>query len=122
MDNSKHLSLSSPIEYLKGVGGKRAELYKKLGIDTVSALLHFYPREYEDWSKTVSIAEAPFDKRCCIKAFVSHAPTEHPIRKGMTLYKTKATDGESVLDITIFNNKYGAAKLKRGKNFSFTAR
>lgn len=119
MDNSKHLSLSSPIEYLKGVGGKRAELYRKLGIDTVSALLHFYPREYEDWSKTVSIAEAPFDEKCCIKAFVAHAPTEHRIRKGMTLYKTRATDGEAVLDITIFNNKYGAAKLKTGEEFLF---
>ena len=32
------------IRYLKGVGEKRSLLFGKLGIDTVGALLRFYPR------------------------------------------------------------------------------
>ncbi len=119
MDSSKAIGFSTDIKYLKGVGSKRAELYHKLGIDTVSALLHFYPREYEDWSRTVSIAEAPFDEKCCIKAIVGHDAAEYRIRKGMTLYKTSVTDGQSVMNITIFNNKYAAARLKTGEEFLF---
>ena len=52
--------LHTDIRYLKGVGEKRAGLFQRLGVDSIDALLHFYPRAYEDWSKTVSIAGAPF--------------------------------------------------------------
>ena len=38
------------ITYLKGVGPKRAELYKKLGVDTVEQLIELYPRDYVDFT------------------------------------------------------------------------
>ena len=37
------------IASLKGVGPKRAELFRKLGAPTVGDLLRLYPRAYEDW-------------------------------------------------------------------------
>ena len=36
--------LHTDIRYLKGVGEKRAELFQRLGVDSIDALLHFYPR------------------------------------------------------------------------------
>lgn len=36
------------IASLKGVGPKRAELFRKLGAPTVGDLLRLYPRAYED--------------------------------------------------------------------------
>ena len=48
------------IQYLKGVGAKRAEVLKSKGIDTVGALLHFYPRKYLDWTKVTEDKNAPF--------------------------------------------------------------
>ena len=38
------------IETLKGVGEKRAALFRKIGAPTVGDLLRLYPRTYEDWS------------------------------------------------------------------------
>ena len=35
--------LHTDIRYLKGVGEKRAELFQRLGVDSIDALLHFYP-------------------------------------------------------------------------------
>ena len=35
------ISLSSDIKYIKGVGEKRAELFRKLGILDVRQLVHF---------------------------------------------------------------------------------
>ena len=59
-----------PIEKLKGVGPKSGELFRKLGIDTVGAMIRFYPRTYEDWSDPYSISEAPVDTPACVKATV----------------------------------------------------
>ena len=38
------LTASTDIQYLKGVGEKKAVALRKLGIDTVGALLRYYPR------------------------------------------------------------------------------
>ena len=54
----KTLKTSTQIKYLKGVGEKRAAKLSKLGIFTVGDLIYFFPRAYDDRSKTVSIAEA----------------------------------------------------------------
>lgn len=107
------------IQFLKGVGEKRAKILNKLGIFTVGDLLRFYPRDYMDWSKITSITAAPFDGNCCIKAVVNHKPRGAKIRKGMTIYKTVATDGEALMDITIFNNKYAAESLEAGEEYLF---
>lgn len=114
--------LHTDIRYLKGVGEKRAGLFQRLGVDSIDALLHFYPRAYEDWSKVVSIVSAPFGEPCCVKAIVSRMPSKHLIRKGLTLYKTEVTDGVSLMQITFFNNPYAAEKLKEGEEYLFFGR
>ena len=107
------------IQYLKGVGEKRAKLLNKMGIFTVGDLLRFYPRDYMDWSRICSITAAPFDENCCIKAVVNHKPRGAKIRKGMTIYKTVVTDGEALMDIVIYNSKYTAEALEAGEEYLF---
>ena len=108
-----------PIRYLKRIGEKRADMFDRLGIQTVGQLVRHYPRQYEDWSTTVSILDAPLGETCCIKAIALKAPQEHRIRKGMTLYKFPVSDGENVMNITLFNNKYAAQKVKYGEEYLF---
>lgn len=110
---------NASIKYLKGVGEKKAAMLAKLGIFTLWDLLTFYPRVYEDWSKITAIKDAPMNETVCIKAIVGTICREHRIRQGMTLYKTEVTDGESLLDITFFNNKYASQKLEMGKEYLF---
>lgn len=105
-------SLEHNIQYIKGVGERKAQLFSKLGISTVGALLSFYPRQYEDWSCTVKAMEAPENQVCCVKATLVSAVQEHRIRKGMVLYKCNFTDGTTVIHVTLFNNKYLAASLQ----------
>ena len=97
------LQFSSNIQYLKGVGEARAKLFRRLGVDSVGSLVRLYPRAYEDWSSTVSILDAVPGETCCIKATVCAPVTHALIRKGMTIYKTEATDGENIMKITIFS-------------------
>ena len=108
-----------PIQFVKGVGEKRAALFHRLGIHTVGDLLSFYPRQYEDWSKIVPIAQAPIGEPCCVSGVVLAKPIEHRIRKGLTLYKFTVSDGISGMHVTLFNNKYAAASLKVGEEYVF---
>ena len=113
------MEFNASIKYLKGVGEKRAAMLGKLGIRTLWDLLTFYPRIYEDWSNITSIKDAPLNENVCIRAIAGMRCREHRIRKGMTLYKTEITDGESLIDITFFNNKYAAEKIEQGKEYLF---
>lgn len=108
------------IQYLKGVGEKRAELLRKLGLNSLDALLRYFPRRYEDWSNITPIADADFNDTVCIKARIISPITEHYKRKNMTLYTFAVSDdNDDVLRIVIFNNKYLAAKLHVGSEYLF---
>ena len=100
------------IQYIKGVGEKRARLFNKLGIYSVSDLIHFYPRKYQDWNNCQSVISAPENENAAIKATMITPVKEHLIRKGMTLYKCNFSDGQTVIHVTIFNNKYLAKALR----------
>jgi len=52
------LDLSTPIEYLKGIGPERSKLIKNvLGISTVEDFLYFFPLRYLDKSKVYRVAD-----------------------------------------------------------------
>lgn len=106
------LNLNSNIQYIKGVGEKRAELFNKLGIFDVDSLIHFYPRKYEDWTNTITVKEAENGSNVTIKATMITPVKESKIRRGLTLYKCRFSDGESIINVTIFNNKYQAQALR----------
>lgn len=113
------MNFATDIKYLKGVGSVRAEAFYKLSVGTVGALLRYYPRTYEDWSKVYPIREAPFDENICIKAIVCDTPVKIRIPGGKLLYKTSVTDGKGLLNLTFFNNKYISNMLKEGEEYYF---
>lgn len=112
-------NIKTDIRFLKGVGEKRAEILSNMGIDTVGALLRFYPRAYEDFSKITQIFDCNYNEKVCVKATVITEISEQYIRKNMSLYKFAVADESGTMNITIFNNKYLAAKLKKGRTYLF---
>ncbi len=101
------------VRQLKGVGDKRAEQYEKLHIATVGDLLEHYPRAYEDWSATVMLAAAPVGQPCCVRGWVMNSSAEHRVRRGMTLYRFRVSDGRDAVQVTLFNNRFAAARVHR---------
>lgn len=106
------LNIESNIKFIKGVGEKRAELFYKLGIFDVDSLIHFYPRKYEDWTNTKSVKDVSDGDNVSLRATMITPVNEHMVRRGMTLYKCRFSDGESIINVTIFNNKYLAQALR----------
>ena len=113
------LTASTDIRFLKGVGEKRAELLQKKGIDTVGALLRFYPRAYLDWQNITPVSECPEGENVCVRAEITSPVKTVNIRRGMTLYKFAAADDSGVIEVTLFNRKYLAENLRQGRSYLF---
>ena len=107
------------IRFLKGVGEKRAQHLYSLGIDTIGALLRYFPRGYEDFSNVKQIFDCNADEKVCVKAKIITPINEVTVRKNMTLYKFAVSDGTAQMQITLFNNKYLAARLHEGSEYLF---
>lgn len=54
----KSNSLNQSIQYLKSIGPKRAESFRKIGIETIRDLLFYFPSRHLDRTTTLSAAKA----------------------------------------------------------------
>ena len=113
------MKFSDDIKYIKGVGETRAEGFRSLGVSTVGELLRFYPRTYEDWSKILPISQCVIGENVCIKGTVMFPVKNERVRGGMLIAKGTITDGDDVIAVTFFNNKYIDKMLKSGEEYLF---
>ncbi len=107
------------IQKLKGVGQKRGQLFEKLGAPTVGDLLRLYPRDYQDWTERLPIAQAPLGEVCVVRAEVLRVPSQVRLPGGKLLFRTTATDGETDMQLTFFNNRYIPKLLEEGRTYLF---
>lgn len=54
----EHIEKEYPLQWLKGIGPRRAEALANAGIETVEDLVTFYPRKYIDARKVIQLSEA----------------------------------------------------------------
>ena len=113
------MTANTDIQFLKGVGLKRAEILKSKGIDTVGALLRLFPRKYLDWTKITKVANAPFFQNVCIKAKIVTPIETFDTRKGIKIYKFLAEDQSGRFAVSLFNQFYLANRLNVGSEYLF---
>ena len=118
-ENCSTLAPDTPVRYLKGVGPKTAQRFEKLGILTLADLLCHYPRRYVDFTQTYSIAQAPAETECVVKAEVYAKLGGRMLPGGRQLERLTAGDGVSTLEVTWFNNPYAIKKLEIGQEYFF---
>ncbi|MHC4889750.1 MAG: hypothetical protein ACYTEO_09865 [Planctomycetota bacterium] len=53
----KKLELSTPVQYIKGVGPARARTFAQLGVYTVGDLLEYFPRDWNFSPEPVKISQ-----------------------------------------------------------------
>ncbi len=107
------------ITYLKGVGPKRAELYKKIGVETVEQLVELYPRDYVDFTAPRSIAQVQPGEVCAFRAFVARKISPFSEYARMAIYKAVLTDETGSITAVFFNAKYTFEKLKENEEYLF---
>ena len=107
------------ITYLKGVGPKRAELYKKLGISTVEQLVRLYPRDYIDFTNPAKIRDLELGETGAFRATVDRKQSPFSYYSRTAIYKVLLTDGESEITAVFFNSKFAFDKLELYKEYIF---
>ncbi len=113
------VNLDTRIQFLKGVGEKRAEVFSKQNIYSISDLLRNYPRTYEDWNFITPMRDAAVGDNVCFKAIVAEMPTQSIVKGGKILVKTSIADGTDYMHIVFFNNKYVKNQLIENGEYLF---
>ncbi|GHT34652.1 ATP-dependent DNA helicase RecG [Endomicrobiia bacterium] len=135
------LNLDNKIQYLKGIGPKRAQAFAKLGIENTGDLLTFFPIQYQDRTKIISIRDAykQLQEGCLfVKVGKSY---EKVLSNGLCILDVEIFDSTSMTYARFFRKKnqyssmdifalvrkafepksfayiYGDAKLERGGRF-----
>ena len=107
------IDLKKQIQYVKGIGPKRAEKLNKLGIFTLKDLLYYFPRQFEDRNNLKKIIQLENDEKATIKVIISGVSTSSP-RKGMDITKVDVRDETGYAKLVFFNQPYIKKTFKPG--------
>jgi ATP-dependent DNA helicase RecG len=112
-----HKTLETSIQFLKGVGPKKAVFLRKLGINTVGELLFYFPRDYEFRGKRINIGDLQINQSATIQGRVLDSSLV-TVRKGLAVLKALISDGTGSIQAVWFNQKYLKDKLVVGREIS----
>ncbi len=92
-----HLRPDTPVQFLKGIGEKRAEAFARLGVATVQDLALHIPHRYIDASALTPLARARVgDDVACVGTVTSTGVL--PTRKGLRIFHAVLRDASGVLE------------------------
>src|SRR5213082_1018735 len=107
------LEPSSPVQYIKGIGPRLAEVLAGKGIRTVADLLHYLPFRYEDRLNPRGIAELRPGEMATVIAEVRTSGLFRTRR--MPIFQMTAAQGRARLKCLWFNGTYLRYRFKPGQ-------
>src|SRR5215475_7264544 len=107
------LELSTPVQYIKGIGPRLAEVLKAKGIVTVADLLFYLPFRYEDRLNPRGIAELRAGEMATVIAEVRTSGLFRTRR--MPIFQMTAGQGRARLKCLWFNGTYLRDRFKPGQ-------
>ena len=109
---------SDGITALKGVGDKNAASLKKLGIENIGDLLHYYPRAYEVFAMPKGISEINEGEIVSIECVVAVRPEVLHI-KGKTIVSLRVSDPTGSIRLVWYNAQFIVKQLTTGSRYVF---
>ncbi|HLB03315.1 MAG TPA: ATP-dependent DNA helicase RecG [Nitrospiria bacterium] len=105
----------SDVQYVKGVGPKRAYCLRKLGVNTFEDLLYFVPWRYEDRGNLKKISEVTAGEDLTLSVQVHSTRVHFTPRKRFQIFELMARDETGWLLVKWFNQSYLEKVLKKGQ-------
>jgi ATP-dependent DNA helicase RecG len=109
------LQPDTPIQYCKGIGPRRAELLKKIGIATVEDALSYFPWRYEDRGNLKKIARLSFGSFETVSGEVVSAEVVQTKRQRVKVFELTITDKTGFLVGSWFNQPFMKKTFKTGQ-------
>jgi ATP-dependent DNA helicase RecG len=110
------------VSCLKGIGPKKQEYLRAMGIENYKDLLHYFPREYEDRTNSYTIAELPHGERAGTRAMAAGNAFTKRMRNNFTITRIPISDNTGKGFAVWFNNPYTAKQLKKNALYDFYGR
>ena len=105
--------LDSPVQFLKGVGPRRADHLKKLNIGTARDLLYHVPRRYDDASTITPISELKVGMDANVIGSV-RSKGVLPTRKGLRIFQAVLQDESGMITASWPGQPWLDRKLREG--------
>ena len=91
------LHADTKIQFLKGIGARRAEAFARLGVFTAQDLLWHLPHRYIDASQVTPLAKARVgDEVACVGQVVDTGV--QPTRRGLKIFRAVLRDASGLLE------------------------
>ncbi len=113
----KHLH--SEIGSLHGIGVKRAEAFKRLGIVTVGDLLRHFPRAYQNRGHVRLLSEGIEGENCSYLLTIGTQPRSATLKNRKVITKFRAFDESGTVEITYFNSRFLENCFRIGETHRF---
>lgn len=113
--------MGQSLRTLKGVGEKTEKLFWKVGIYDTDDLLHYYPRNYDEYETPVDIAELKEGTVQAVSAAVCSGVYVNSVR-GRQIISVNIADQSGKFSLVWFNLPYLKKTLKKGSWFVFRGR
>lgn len=98
--------LATPLQFLKGVGPRRAADFSHIGLHTVEDLLYRFPIRYEDRSRLQPIASLKPGESASIAARILSCGLRSTRRPGFKIFEALVADASGPLRITWLNQPF----------------
>jgi ATP-dependent DNA helicase RecG len=112
-DKTSAQQLATPVQFLKGVGPKRAGLLSRLGLATARDVLFFFPRDYHDMSELRTIDQLQEGEAVSVSGTVEDIELKNT-GPGRTILGVLVHQGTQHLRAVWFNQPFMQSKFARG--------
>ena len=112
------MDLGAPIQDVKGIGPKTAEVLHKAGIFTLRDLVYHLPRDYEDFQQAQNIADLK-PGNVTVKARVEEIKTRR-MRRNLAITEATLRDKTGAVRAIWFNQPYRAKQFEKEVEYYFT--
>lgn len=107
--------LKQDIQYIKGVGPKKAYLLKRLNINTVNDMIWHAPRDYEDRGNIKNIASLRPGEKVTFYGIIRGEGVVSKPKKNLSLIKFNVKDETGYIEVVFFNKIYLKKVLTSGQ-------
>ena len=106
--------LKIPVQYIKGVGPKRADLLRQMALHTAEDILYNLPRRYEDRSNFTPISKVTSGQRYTLKGQVLTFGLKKT-KRGIPVFQVAIGDNTGVIYAMWFNQPFVKKYFKVGQ-------
>ncbi len=100
------------VQFIKGVGPRRAETLSHLGINNIKDLLYYFPRDYDDRRNIKKIRYIKPGSKVTVKGKVI-SKKENRVKRGLSILRVTFSDDTDLVNGVWFNQSYLKKQFKK---------